>query len=115
MISIILGILIIIAGASGQWVDKFTESSEGLIIVGVIAVAWGFFRLVRRKRVEEMEIKNSVNRVWNDLSDEEREKISENYLKGVTGETWEYMSEEEKKKIREDVRKDWDIKMGGNK
>ena len=50
MWSIIIGILLIIAALSGQFVDKLSGSKEGLLIFGGIGVIWGIIRVIRKNR-----------------------------------------------------------------
>ena len=51
MWKIILGVIFIIGGLSGQMVLRFTNSSEALAIVGVGLVVWGIVEIVRRRSV----------------------------------------------------------------
>jgi F0F1-type ATP synthase assembly protein I len=47
MFTIIIGILLVIAGISGQFVDKLTHTSGGLIVFGVVGIIWGIIRVAR--------------------------------------------------------------------
>lgn len=49
MCLIILGVIFIIGGCSGQMVLKGTNSSEALAGVGVLLVLWGLFSSSRRR------------------------------------------------------------------
>jgi hypothetical protein len=49
MWKIILGVIFIIGGLSGQMVLRFTNSSEALVVVGVGLVVWGIVEVVRRR------------------------------------------------------------------
>jgi hypothetical protein len=51
MWKIILGVIFIIGGLSGQMVLRFTNSSEALAIVGVGLVVWGIVEIMRRRSV----------------------------------------------------------------
>ena len=48
MLKILFGIAYIIAGLSGDYVLKGTESSGGLAIVGVLLVLWGGWGLYKK-------------------------------------------------------------------
>lgn len=48
MWNIIIGILFIIGGASGEFVLKGTESSTALVMIGVGLVIWGGIQLAGR-------------------------------------------------------------------
>ena len=50
MLNIILGILFIIGGLSGELVFIGTNSGTLLAVVGVILVIWGAYRLYQRNR-----------------------------------------------------------------
>ena len=45
MLNIIIGIVFIGGGLSGEFVLKGTQSSGGIIFVGAILVIWGFMSL----------------------------------------------------------------------
>ena len=51
MWKIILGVIFIIGGLSGQMVLRFTNSSEALTIVGAGLVVWGIVEIMRRRSV----------------------------------------------------------------
>jgi hypothetical protein len=51
MWKIILGVIFIIGGLSGEMVLRFTNSSEALAIVGVGLVVWGIVEIIRRRSV----------------------------------------------------------------
>lgn len=53
MKSIIFGILFIIAGASGQFVFRGTDSSALLVVAGVISIIIGIINLVRKSGSRE--------------------------------------------------------------
>ena len=48
MWNIIIGILFIIGGASGEFVLKGTESSSALVVIGIGLVIWGVIQLAGR-------------------------------------------------------------------
>ncbi len=50
MWNLIIGILFIIGGLSGEFVLRGTESSGGLAILGVILVLVGGFQIARKKQ-----------------------------------------------------------------
>ncbi len=49
MANIIIGILFIIGGLSGQFTLVGTNSSGGLVVVGFLLVGWGIFKMVRAR------------------------------------------------------------------
>jgi hypothetical protein len=49
MWNILIGILFIIGGLSGQFALRGTDSSGGLAVVGVLLLIWGIFQVVRRR------------------------------------------------------------------
>jgi len=51
MWKIVLGVIFIIGGLSGQMVLRFTNSSEALAVVGVALVVWGIVEIMRRRSV----------------------------------------------------------------
>src|SRR5450759_4635036 len=51
MWKIIIGVIFIIGGLSGQMVLRFTNSSEALTIVGAGLVVWGIVEIIRRRSV----------------------------------------------------------------
>jgi C4-dicarboxylate transporter len=50
MLNIIIGIIFIIGGLSGQLVFKGTSSGGLLAVVGVVLVIWGAYRLSQKRK-----------------------------------------------------------------
>ncbi len=50
MINIILGILFIIGGLSGEFVLIGTDSGEALAAVGGALIIWGIIQIIRAKK-----------------------------------------------------------------
>jgi hypothetical protein len=48
MLNIIIGIVMIVGGASGHLVLRGTGSSAGLVVLGVCLVGWGVFKKFRQ-------------------------------------------------------------------
>lgn len=53
MVSIILGIIFIIGGLSGNMALRGTGSGGALAVVGGLMVAWGVFKMVRAQGESE--------------------------------------------------------------
>jgi hypothetical protein len=49
MWNIIIGLVMIIGGASGKLALRGTSSSGALVAIGVALLGWGVFQLVRKK------------------------------------------------------------------
>ncbi len=50
MWNIVIGIAMIIGGATGKLALIGTQSSGALVAFGIVLVGWGIFQLVRRKQ-----------------------------------------------------------------
>lgn len=50
IIGILVSIALIVAGLSGEYVLKGTESSVALVVVGVLFLVWEIFGFMRDKR-----------------------------------------------------------------
>ena len=50
IIGILVSIALIVAGLSGEYVLKGTESSVALVVVGVLFLVWEIFAFMRDKR-----------------------------------------------------------------
>ena len=48
MVNIIIGIIFIIGGLSGSLVLRGTNSSGGLVVVGIGLVIWGIIKTVKK-------------------------------------------------------------------
>lgn len=49
MWNIIIGLVLIIGGASGKLALRGTQSSGALVLIGVLLLRWGIFQLVRNR------------------------------------------------------------------
>ncbi|MGC3959459.1 MAG: hypothetical protein QM813_16385 [Verrucomicrobiota bacterium] len=49
MWSIIIGLVMIIGGASGKLALRGTNSTAGLVVIGVALLVWGIFQVVRSR------------------------------------------------------------------
>lgn len=50
MWNIIIGVVMIIGGATGKLALIGTQSSAALVVLGFVLVGWGVFQIVRRRR-----------------------------------------------------------------
>jgi uncharacterized membrane protein YfcA len=60
MRSLIVGIFMVIGGASGKLVLIGTNSSTALVIVGVVVAAFGLFQMLANKQAPASESAESV-------------------------------------------------------
>lgn len=49
MWNIIIGLVMIIGGATGKLALRGTHSSGGLVVVGILLLGWGIFSLTRNR------------------------------------------------------------------
>lgn len=50
MWNIIIGLVMIIGGATGKLALIGTQSSGALVVLGIVLLGWGVFQIVRSKR-----------------------------------------------------------------
>ena len=50
MWNIIIGLVMIIGGASGKLALRGTQSSGALVIIGVLLLGWGVFSMARNRQ-----------------------------------------------------------------
>jgi uncharacterized membrane protein HdeD (DUF308 family) len=50
IITIIIGVVLIVCGLSGEFVLRGTDSSVAITVVGVAVTIWGVFRLIQERK-----------------------------------------------------------------
>jgi hypothetical protein len=50
IVTIVIGVVLIVCGLSGEFVLRGTDSSLAIIVVGIAVAIWGVFRLIQERR-----------------------------------------------------------------